>query len=100
MLPINIEMLTVKRQTYLELTLGANRQLVDIYVERHAVSQRDVAFANGVGNGSITGVKGTGKYKTWTADMMLKVSYLDLIDFTRITKVEIYIIMYQFKFKL
>ena len=53
------------------------RQLADVYVAKHAVSKRDVALATGKAKNLKTGVTGKGQYRTWTPEMMLKVSLLN-----------------------
>ena len=52
---------------------------MDVYIKKHAVNKRDVAFAEGKHHCSKTGVSGRGKYRTWTPYMMLRSSLLGYI---------------------
>ena len=51
---------------------------MDVYIKKHAVNKRDVAFAEGNQNRLRTGVLGRGRYRTWTPYMMLRSSLLAL----------------------
>ena len=50
------------------------------YIKHHAIRKSDVAWASGTSRPTKrtgrTGVKGTGRYKTWTPQMMLKSAFL------------------------
>lgn len=54
----------------------STRSVVKHYIKHHAIRKSDVAWASGSSRPTKrtgrTGVKGTGRYKTWTPQMMLK----------------------------
>lgn len=55
------------------------RSVVEEYVENHAVRQKDAAWALGKQKHRSlkSGVKGKGKWKTWTTQSLLRASLLD-----------------------
>lgn len=55
------------------------RTIINIYIKQHAVRKSDVALARGEHKGGKrrkTGVPGSGRWKTWTPEMMLKTAFL------------------------
>ena len=55
------------------------RSLATIYLQKHAVRKRDAALATDTDTGSNrlkSGVKGRGKYRTWTAPALLKSAFI------------------------
>ena len=58
---------------------------MNIYVAKHAVNKRDLSLAEQSsgsvkkGRATISGVAGKGRYKTWTAQAMLRASLLVFI---------------------
>ena len=63
------------------VSLEGHRWVLNTYVKNHAVRKRDVARATGGERGRQqkylkSGVKGKGRYKTWTPESMLRASFL------------------------